>query len=102
MSSITVTRESEDRLSAEEWKFGIGVKNDVIMLNFNRYAKMSRPSTRHKFRADKLWDRYDQRSYHSNLTFRDVPSSPDVIDEAMSNLEFSVTLPAGDIVGWTK
>lgn len=89
MSSITITREAEDRLSAEEWRLGIGVKNDIIMLNFNRYAKLSRPTTRHKMRVDKLWDRYEQRSYHSSL-----------IDEAVSKLQFSVTLPAGDIVGW--
>jgi len=98
--NIEVTRASEDRLSDEIWKFTTHVANDVVRLTFRYYAKRSRPSTRHKMRVDKQWDRHEQRTYWSTLTFRDVPSPSDVIDEAMSKISFSVELPAGDVVGW--
>ena len=71
-------RMSEDYLSCEVWKFWFYDYYGLLVLDY--YAKMSRPTKRHKFRADEWWSRLDNRG--SSLKIEDVPFPDDVTTEA--------------------
>ena len=93
-----VTREAEDRLSDQLWRFHAysnGAGQDLV-IQLSKYAVRSRPSTRHKMKVDGLWDSHDQRSYHSTIKAADVPLPDDVIQEALRLIPVTIVLPTGE------
>lgn len=102
MSGIEVTRESEDRLHDQYWRFEINsrIGSASITLHLSYYALRSRPSIRHKFREEANWDRSDRRQYRSSMTEDQVPIPEDVAAEATRSVGISVVHPKSE--GFSK
>jgi hypothetical protein len=81
---IEIERISDDKLSREIWHFQPFIEHGgtVVIIRLTFYASAIRPTTRHKFQRIDLWDRVDQRTYHSNLSRASVPIPDDVRAEA--------------------
>jgi hypothetical protein len=78
---ITVTRESDDHLSQEEWTFTL-IDFDLTL---DLYAKSNRPTTRHKFRDNGYtYSRLNSRD--ARLAEASVPWPVDVVNEARTQL----------------
>lgn len=58
----TIRVESDDRLHASNWAYWYRDDNMQPTLELDYVTLASRPSTRHKFRIDKTWQRTDQRN----------------------------------------
>jgi len=52
------TAESVDRLTAEHYRFYV---HDDLTFELDAFSKLSRPSTRHRFRVIAKWHRLDTR-----------------------------------------
>lgn len=79
---ISVQRESEDRLSMQEWRFnafsdGAG---DKVSIRFAEYRTFTRPTTRHKYARTQIYSIHNKRD--NDLHFTDVPKLPEVSAEA--------------------
>lgn len=92
MANIEVDRVADDLLAREVWRFSFFAKwtGNVIDLRLDWYSVESRKTTRHKWRSERLWDRGDQRSYHSTIKAADVPLPPDVVMSARASVRFGV------------
>lgn len=81
---IEVTRNLSET-EREIWQFTVSNWiSDGVYLRLGLYAKQSRMSSRHKFRNEALWDKIDERFYHSSIRRADVPEPDDVVQEAIS------------------
>jgi len=67
-----------DDLSKELWVFGV-IDNMVVL---NAYSLLVRASRRHKFKAQKAYDRYSNR--YDKIKEDEVPTPEDVFDEALA------------------
>jgi hypothetical protein len=93
---IEVERLSEDGLTGERWQFRVfspSYGDDDIKVRLDLYAKLARPSIRHKLRVTSKWDTMDERSYHSNIKRADIPCPESVQAEALAAVKVSLVLP---------
>jgi hypothetical protein len=78
---VVVTRVSGDTLSAEQWFFDC-LENTYVSrtpcLMLQEYTQWRRPSLRHRFTAESLYNHTNRRG----TTCQDPPLPPDVADEA--------------------
>lgn len=83
-----VERPSEDGLSKEEWEFTI----IDLMVVVDAYRQMTRKTRRHKFQTDKVYSRLTggRSSYREMLLEEDVPTPPDVFEEALEKVRSMV------------
>lgn len=77
MKHVEIQRETGDRLKRDVWRFFY--LDSAHALRLSSFENQHRPTTRHKYRAVNVWDRYRQR----RNTVENPPIPEDVSNEAV-------------------
>lgn len=88
---ITLEKESEDKLSKTVFRFWFKNTATGMSLCLDTYLEQSRPTTRHKYRTDRNWERLDGR--HNTIPdaeIRDSVMSSDIIIQVKERLKTSI------------
>lgn len=85
---IEIRKVSEDRLFEQAWTFWFNDR--LFKLVLDRYVHSNRPTTRHKFRVNRFYDRTDARA---NTIFRsEVPFPEAIQQEALNEFISNITV----------
>ena len=77
--AIAVMIFDKEFLNAEKWEFTYNARDHCLRVT--RYAKLSRPTKRHKYAIDEKWDTWDKRG--STLRYPKEP--PGDVEKAARN-----------------
>lgn len=77
MSRVEVETQSEDGLSGEVWTFYVHSESEMWL---NAFARVSRPSKRHKWAVKEHWSRLSDRT--AKITKSELKLTPEIMSMA--------------------
>lgn len=91
-----VERIAADGLTGTIWRFSLVLTHDdVLEVRLRYFGQWEKATPRHKRKVVRMWDGWDERSYHSNVKRRELPDlvPEDVRAEALSKVSIKLVIP---------